>query len=103
MPDTLNDAEVARLIATFPGWSLAGDGRSVSADLEFANFADAWGFMSEIAIAADKLDHHPEWSNVYHRVVITLTTHDVGGLSARDQALAERIAAALKRRSYASD
>ena len=91
------------ITTTVPGWSLAGDGRSVSADLEFANFADAWGFMSEIAIAADKLDHHPEWSNVYHRVVITLTTHDVGGLSARDQALAERIAAALKRRSYASD
>ena len=60
--------------------------------------ADAWGFMCEIAIEADKMDHHPEWSNVYNRVAITLTTHDADGLSARDQALADRIAAALERR-----
>ena len=103
MPDTLKGAEVERLVATFPGWSLADDGSSVSAELRFASFADAWGFMSEIAIEADKLDHHPEWSNVYNRVVIKLTTHDADGLSARDQALADRIAAALERRSYASD
>ena len=103
MPDTLEGAEVERLVATFPGWSLADDGRSVSAELKFASFADAWGFMSEIAIEADKLDHHPEWSNVYNRVVIKLTTHDADGLSARDQTLADRIAAALERRSYASD
>ncbi len=103
MPDTLKGAEVERLVATFPGWSLADDGGSVSAELRFASFADAWGFMSEIAIEADKLDHHPEWSNVYNRVVIKLTTHDADGLSARDQALADRIAAALERRSYASD
>ena len=103
MPDTLKGAEVERLVATFPGWSLADDSRSVSAELRFASFADAWGFMSEIAIEADKLDHHPEWSNVYNRVAIKLTTHDADGLSARDQALAERIAAALERRSYASD
>ena len=98
MPDTLTGAEVERLVATLPGWTLADDGRSVSAALEFASFADAWGFMREIAIEADKMDHHPEWSNVYNRVAITLTTHDAGGLSARDQALADRIAVALERR-----
>jgi 4a-hydroxytetrahydrobiopterin dehydratase len=98
MPDTLTGAEVERLVATPPGWTLAADGRSVSIALEFSSFADAWGFMSEIAIEADKMDHHPEWSNVYNRVAITLTTHDADGLSARDQALADCIAAALKRR-----
>ncbi len=98
MPDTLAGADRERLVATSPGWTLADDGNSMSVELEFANFADAWGFMSEIAIEADKLDHHPEWSNVYNRVAITLTTHDAGGLTARDQALADRIAAALERR-----
>ena len=98
MPDTLAGADRERLVATSPGWTLADDGKSVSTELEFANFADAWGFMSEIAIEADKLDHHPEWSNVYNRVAITLTTHDAGGLTARDQALADRIAATVERR-----
>lgn len=98
MPETLTGADREHLVATSPGWTLAEDGNSISAALEFANFADAWGFMSEIAIEADKLDHHPEWSNVYNRVAITLTTHDAGGLTARDQALADRIAAALERR-----
>lgn len=101
MPETLSGADCERLVATAPGWRLSQDGKSVSASLEFANFADAWGFMSEIAIEADKLDHHPEWSNVYNRVAITLTTHDADGLTARDQALADKIAAALTRRGKA--
>lgn len=101
MPDTLSGAERERLVATPPGWSLSDDGQSVAAKLEFTNFADAWGFMSEIAIVADKLDHHPEWSNVYNRVAITLTTHDADGLTSRDQALADAIAAALGRRGLA--
>ncbi|MEE4161439.1 MAG: 4a-hydroxytetrahydrobiopterin dehydratase [Woeseiaceae bacterium] len=101
MPETLSGADCERLLATVPGWALSDDGKSVSAGLEFANFADAWGFMSEIAIEAEKLDHHPEWSNVYNRVSITLTTHDAGGLTARDQALADKIAAALERRGKA--
>ncbi len=103
MPETLSGAEVEQLVATRPGWTLADDGRSVSANLQFANFADAWGFMSEIAIEADKLDHHPEWSNVYNRVAITLTTHDADGLTTRDVALAGRIAAALERRGGTSN
>lgn len=101
MPETLSAADVERLTGTSPGWALADDGKSVLAKLEFANFADAWGFMSEIAIEADKLDHHPEWSNVYNRVEITLTTHDADGLSSRDQALADKIKAALARRGMA--
>ena len=102
MPDTLAGADRERLVATSPGWTLADDGKSVSTELEFANFADAWGFMGEIALEADKLDHHPEWSNVYNRVAITLTTHDAGGLTERDQALADRIAATVERRGKSS-
>ncbi len=98
MSETLSGTERARLVATYPGWTLADDGKSVATQLEFTSFADAWGFMSEIAIVADRLDHHPEWSNVYNRVAITLTTHDAGGLSSRDQALADAIAEALGRR-----
>ena len=99
----LNKAAIEKLVATAPGWALADDAKSVSARIKFANFVEAWGFMSEIAIEAEKLDHHPEWSNVYNTVEITLTTHDTGGLSARDQALADRIEAALARRDMAGN
>ena len=91
MPETLSSAERARLVETYPGWTLADDGKSVSTHLEFANFADAWGFMTEIAIVADKLDHHPEWSNVYGTVVVDLTTHDSGGITESDLLLARRM------------
>ena len=101
MIETLSGADRERLVATTPGWTLSDDGKAVTANLKFANFADAWGFMTEIAIVADKLDHHPEWSNVYNRVAITLTTHDADGLTSRDQALADAIAAALGRRGQA--
>jgi 4a-hydroxytetrahydrobiopterin dehydratase len=77
---------------------LSDDGLAVSATITFANFVEAWGFMTEIAIEAEKLNHHPEWSNVYNRVAITLTTHDANGLTQRDVALAERISESLKRR-----
>jgi 4a-hydroxytetrahydrobiopterin dehydratase len=98
MNDKLDGEAVETLLAIRPGWSLANDGLSVSATLEFSNFVEAFGFMSEIAIEAEKMDHHPEWSNVWNRVVISLTTHDAGGLTERDIALARAIAAALDRR-----
>jgi 4a-hydroxytetrahydrobiopterin dehydratase len=59
--------------------------------MKFADFNAAFGFMTRVALVAEKLDHHPEWSNVWNRVTITLTTHDAGGLSGRDLALAEAI------------
>jgi 4a-hydroxytetrahydrobiopterin dehydratase len=93
----LDAAEVQALCATAPGWTLSEDGRRVTASLAFADFAAAWGFMTRIAIEADKLDHHPEWSNVYNRVTISLTTHDANGLTARDVALAAKVARALDR------
>lgn len=76
------------------GWTPVPDRDAASKTFKFANFNEAWGFMSRIALAAEKADHHPEWFNVYNKVEITLTTHDADGLSARDVALAEIIDAA---------
>ncbi len=98
MAAKLTASEVEGLVSIRPGWTLGDDGNSVSTTLKFANFVEAWGFMCEIAIEAEKLDHHPEWSNVWNRVEITLTTHDAGGLTSRDVQLANAIAAALDRR-----
>ncbi len=81
------DAALARLNA----WTLREDGLAICRSLRFGDFAEAFGFMTRIAILAEKADHHPEWFNVYNRVDITLTTHDAGGLSQRDVALAEAI------------
>ena len=74
-----------------PGWREVDGRDAAQKTYSFGDFSAAWGFMTRIALAAEKLDHHPEWFNVYSRVDITLTTHDAGGLSARDVALAEII------------
>ena len=89
----LNPAERDAALARLPQWILREDGLAIVRKLKFADFGEAFGFMTRVAIAADKADHHPEWFNVYNRVEITLTTHDAGGLSARDVALAEAIEA----------
>ncbi len=88
----LNDAEIAALVAAHPGWALRADGLAITRSFTFADFNAAFGFMTRVALYADKADHHPEWFNVYNRVDITLTTHDAGGLSARDAAMAGAIA-----------
>lgn len=67
---------------------------AIARDFVFPDFVAAWGFMARVALHAEKADHHPEWSNVYNRVRVVLTTHDVGGVSAKDVALARRIDAA---------
>ena len=87
----LTDAERTTALAHLPQWSLRDDGLAIVRNLKFSDFGEAFGFMTRVAIAADKADHHPEWFNVYNRVEITLTTHDAGGLSARDVALARVI------------
>ena len=87
----LTDAERDAALARLPQWSLRGDGLAIVRELRFADFAEAFGFMTRVAIVAEKADHHPEWFNVYNRVEITLTTHDAGGLSTRDVALASAI------------
>lgn len=95
----LTQAERSAAVAELAGWSLARDGAAVERTFQFDSFVEAFGFMTSVAILAEKQDHHPEWFNVYNRVEITLTTHDVpgegSGLSQRDVALAKAIGALL--------
>lgn len=97
---TLSDAQIAALRILAPGWQVADDRRSVFAKIQFKSFAETWAFMTEVAFAAEALDHHPEWMNVYNSVSITLTTHDADGLTERDFNLARSIYDALKSREY---
>ncbi|KAI1301647.1 putative pterin-4-alpha-carbinolamine dehydratase [Halotydeus destructor] len=74
------------------GWSLDGAGRdAIVKEFQFKDFNQAWGFMSRVALRSEKMDHHPEWFNVYNKVKITLSSHDVSGLSERDTTLANFI------------
>jgi 4a-hydroxytetrahydrobiopterin dehydratase len=75
-------------LAALPGWTLADDGLSMARSYQFADFSAAFAFMTQVALAAEKANHHPEWFNVYNRVDVRLTTHDAGGLTERDLALA---------------
>jgi 4a-hydroxytetrahydrobiopterin dehydratase len=87
----LTEAERAEALAALPDWTLRADGLAITREFKFGNFSEAWAFMARVALLAEKHDHHPEWSNVYNRVAITLTTHDAGGLSERDAKLARAI------------
>lgn len=89
MVEMLNPAARATLATDLPQWTC--DGEHLRRRFQFANFVEAFGFMTRVALLAERADHHPEWSNVYNRVEIALTTHDAGGLSARDVALARAI------------
>lgn len=80
--------EIAALLAAHPEWSLAREGKAIARTFRFRDFSEAWGFMNRVALLAEAQDHHPEWFNVYNRVEVTLTTHDAGGLSARDARMA---------------
>jgi 4a-hydroxytetrahydrobiopterin dehydratase len=87
----LTDEERAGLAAALPAWRMVEGRDAISRAFRFRDFNEAWGFMSRVALAAEAQDHHPEWSNVWNRVAITLSTHDAGGLSARDLRLAQAI------------
>ncbi len=91
MIDKLTDEERARALADLPHWTPAGDPEGISRRFTFTDFNAAFGFMTRVAMLAEKADHHPEWSNVYNRVDILLTTHDAGGLSQRDIDFAKAI------------
>lgn len=84
----LGDGERTAALAALPEWRVVEGRDAIERDFRFADFNAAFGFMSRVALQAEKLDHHPEWSNVYNRVHVVLSTHDVGGLSAKDIALA---------------
>jgi 4a-hydroxytetrahydrobiopterin dehydratase len=91
----LTTPERDAMLAELTQWSLTREGRAIARTFRFVDFNEAFGFMTRVALLADKADHHPEWSNVYNRVEIELTTHDARGLSARDVALAKAIDALL--------
>ena len=91
----LSPDEVSRLVESLDGWEL--DGVSLRRQLVFASFVEAFGFMAQVALVAERLDHHPNWSNVYNRVDIAITTHDAGGLTALDFEFVRRVDAILTR------
>ncbi|MET3793777.1 4a-hydroxytetrahydrobiopterin dehydratase [Aquamicrobium terrae] len=74
-----------------PDWKMTDDGKAIERRFVFRNFSEAFAFMTRVALKAEKMDHHPEWSNVYKTVDIRLTTHDAGGLTELDFVLARRI------------
>ena len=87
----LSQADLESLLAEVPVWTLREDGKAITRSFKFADFNQAFGFMTRVALYADKADHHPEWFNVYNRVEMTLTTHDADGLSQRDVDMARAI------------
>lgn len=91
MVEKLSTEERKALPETLPGWAPVEGRDALKKTFQFKSFNQAWGFMNRVALAAEKLNHHPEWFNVYNRVEITLTTHDCDGLSELDVKLAKRI------------
>ena len=93
----LEPAILAPLLAALPHWTHDEARGAISRDLKFRDFNQAFGFMTQVALYAERHDHHPEWSNVYNRVAITLTTHAANGLTQRDIDMAAFIDRAVER------
>ena len=85
----LEESEIQRRLAETPGWQLQDN--SLARDFRFATFVDAFAFMTAVALVAERMNHHPDWSNVYNTVKIRLSTHDAGGISDKDFELASAI------------
>lgn len=92
--DKATAAEIQAALQKLPGWEFEDDGLVKS--FQFKDFKQAWAFMQKVAEAADAMDHHPEWTNVYNQVLIRLSTHDAGGVTQKDFELARRIEVALQ-------
>ena len=88
MPDLLTNEALAEVLADLDGWSLVEDGTAIEAEFSFKGFNAAFGFITRVALAAERQNHHPEWSNVYNRVTIRWTTHSEGGVTELDVKLA---------------
>ena len=88
-PQKLDETALREALATLPGWTLVAG--KLHRELRFPDFVRAFGFMTSAALVAESMNHHPEWSNVYGRVTIDLTTHDAGGITQLDLELAHRI------------
>ncbi|HXF90874.1 MAG TPA: 4a-hydroxytetrahydrobiopterin dehydratase [Candidatus Nitrosotenuis sp.] len=91
MVEKLKKDDIDHRITDISGWRLNDDALSIEKTFKFKNFQEAFGFMTQVALIAEKMDHHPEWFNVYNRVDIKLTTHDCNGLSIKDFELAKKI------------
>lgn len=87
----LTDAERQAALSHLTSWKLQDGREAIARSIAFKDFSAAWGFMTRVAMAAEAMDHHPEWSNVWNKVDIVLSTHDAGGLTERDVALARKI------------
>ena len=87
--ESLAESDIVEALAGLPAWSRQGP--RIRREFVFSSFVEAFGFMSSVALLAERADHHPEWHNVYNRVVIELTTHDAQGLTPRDFSLAREI------------
>ena len=87
----LSTQQITEALAGVEGWKRSEDGNSISRSFSFKNFNEAFGFMTRCALAAEKMDHHPEWSNVYKSVDVKLSTHDAGGLTELDFDLAAKM------------
>lgn len=81
--------EILTKLNTLPGWGLEGD--FIAKTFLFKDFSEAFGFMARVAMMAEVMGHHPDWSNVYHKVTIKLNTHDVGGITDKDFEFAQRV------------
>lgn len=86
--------DLSAAIASLDGWTVEEGGKAILREYRFGDFMEAFAFMTHAALAAEKMDHHPEWSNVYRTVSVRLTTHDAGGLTDKDVALAKAMDAA---------
>jgi 4a-hydroxytetrahydrobiopterin dehydratase len=95
MATRLTDTERAALAQTVPGWSQVSGRDALERSFRFRDFNEAWGFMNRVALLAESQNHHPDWSNVWNRVRIELSTHDAGGLTDNDVKLAKAINALL--------
>lgn len=85
----MDQGAIKEALEGLPGWSLAAEGDAISRSFIFGNFSEAFAFMTRAALAAEKLDHHPDWSNSYKKVEVRLSTHDAGGLTELDFELAK--------------
>jgi 4a-hydroxytetrahydrobiopterin dehydratase len=93
MTDKLADAQI---LAQLPGWTMVDGRHAIFKSFKFKSFHQAFGFMTEVALIAEKMDHHPEWFNVYSKVDVTLTTHSAGGVTILDVKLAQAMDKAAK-------
>jgi len=91
MIDRLSDPQIETALSDLNGWKRHSSKHAIIKSFKFKDFNQAWAFMSRIALTAEKMDHHPEWSNIYNRVEILLTTHDADGISEKDITMAKII------------